>query len=65
MIVRLDNNTIIEINRNDYLTDNEYYKHLMKLMKNNTAKIENNKEPSRKNINNIPKNDKKFIEKFL
>ena len=65
MIVRLDNNTIIEINRNDYLTDNEYYKHLMKLMKNNTAKIENNKETTRKNINNIQKNDKKFIEKFL
>ena len=65
MIVRLDNNTIIEINRNDYLTDNEYYKHLMKLMKNNTAKIENNKEITRKNINNIQKNDKKFIEKFL
>ena len=65
MIVRLDNNTIIEINRNDYLTDNEYYKHLMKIMKNNTAKIENNKETTRKNINNIQKNDKKFIEKFL
>jgi len=65
MIVRLDNNTIIEINRNDYLTDNEYYKHLMKLMKNNTAKIENNKETTRKNINNISSNDKKFIEKYL
>ena len=65
MIVRLDNNSIIEVKRDEYLTDTEYYKILTKIAKNNTAKIENNKETSRKNINNIPKNDKKFIEKFL
>ena len=65
MIVRLDNNSIIEVKRDDYLTDTEYYKILTKIAKNNTAKTENNKESSRKNINNIPKNDKKFIEKFL
>ena len=41
MIVRLDNNTIIEINRNDCLTDNEYYKHLLEIVKDKTAKIFN------------------------
>ena len=34
MIVRLDNNSIIEVKRDEYLTDTEYYKILTKIAKN-------------------------------
>ncbi len=70
MIVRLDNNTLVEINRKVFLTDSDYYKKIMKMNMNNSPKINNsfvNKSVlSKKNyMKNNTKNDKDFIQKFL
>ena len=70
MIVRLDDNTLVEINRKDFLTDNDYYKKIMNITIDNSPKINNstvkNDDLSNKfYIKNNTKNDKDFIKKFL
>lgn len=66
MIFRLDDNTIIEINKNSFINDKEYYKYLMKNASNNSPKlIKTKQQTEKKNVVSITKNDENFIKKFM
>ena len=66
MIFRLDDNNIIEINKNSFINDKEYYKYLMKNASNDSPKITKTKQlTEKKTVISIAKNDENFIKKFL
>ena len=66
MIFRLDDNTIIEINKNSFINDKEYYKYLMKNASNDSPKLIKTKhQTEKKNVVSITKNDENFIKKFM
>ena len=66
MIVRLDNDTITEINKNSFLTDKEYYKYLMNNALKKSPKLSNNKnELKKKIVNNVVNNSDAFTKKFI
>ena len=66
MIFRLDDNTNIEINKNSFINDKEYYKYLIKHASNDSPKlIKTKQQTEKKNVISIIKNDEDFIKKFL
>ena len=66
MILRVDNNTIIEIKRNSFLNDKEYHKYLMNnALKKSPKFIDNKTELKIKIVNNVANNNETFIKKFI
>ena len=66
MILRLNGDTIIEINKNSFINDKEYYKYLMKNALNDSPKLTKTKgETEKKNVIMMTKNDENFIKKFI
>ena len=66
MIFRVDDNTIIEINKNSFINDKEYYKYLMKNASCDSPKlIKSKQQTEKKNVISIKKNDENFIKKYL
>jgi len=66
MIIRLDDDTIIEINKNSFINDKEYYKYLMKNASNDSPKMTKTKQlTEKKTVVSMTKNDENFIKKFL
>ena len=66
MIIRLDDDTIIEISKNSFINDKEYYKYLMKNASNDSPKMTKNKQlTEKKTVISMTKNDENFIKKFL
>ena len=66
MIFRLDDTTIIEINKNSFINDKEYYKYLMKNASNDSPKlIKKQQQTEKKKVVTMTKNDENFIKKFL
>ena len=66
MIIRLDNNTIVEIKKSSFINDNEYYKYLMNNALRESPKFSFNKDEfKKKNVDNVVDNSNAFIEKFI
>ena len=66
MIFRLDDNNIIEINKNSFINDKEYYKYLMKNLLDDSPKMTKTKQQTeKKTVISITNNHEIFMKKFI